>query len=65
MSSAGASERSEVARSAARARWEREGNPVVARSVETVVTRADELTGEQLAALADALAGAPGEQDPP
>jgi hypothetical protein len=49
--------RSEVARNAARERWERRGNPVVARSVQVVVTRADELTDSQRAAVEAAITG--------
>jgi hypothetical protein len=49
--------RAEVARAAARARWEREGNPVVARSVEVVASRADELTDDQWALIEAARPG--------
>jgi hypothetical protein len=45
----------DAARHAAKSRWEREGNPVIARSVETVVTRADELSDEQRAAIEAAI----------
>jgi hypothetical protein len=54
MSSADAAER---AQHAARARWvEREGNPVVSRSVGTIVTRADELSDAQWSAIEAARA---------
>ena len=42
---------------AARTRWEREGNPVVARSVEVVASRADELTDDQWALIEAARPG--------
>ncbi len=47
--------RAEQASHAARARWEREGNPVLTRSVQVVVTRADELTDSQRAELGAAI----------
>ncbi len=56
MSIAGAeAARSEAASHAARARWEREGNPVLTRSAQVVITRAAELDETTRAAIEAAI----------